>query len=128
MLTVAAAVGVATVGFGEPAHAVTTITVSPATDLSDNQTVTVTVSGFADGAGGITECNTATGQPTIAVANNPIPVSCSNPLNNLQNATGGGFVGKPFTRAPWVHLRREPTAPARTRRPTPPSIPARPRL
>jgi hypothetical protein len=83
--------------FGQGAHADPTITVSPAVDLADNQTVTVTVSGFPDEPGAITECNNATGQPTILVAGNQVPVSCTNPLNNLQNVSGGGFAGKPFT-------------------------------
>src|SRR4029079_15837788 len=55
-----------------------------------------TISGFADGAGAITQCNTATQQPTISVAGNDVPVSCSDPFKNLQPVAGGGFSGKPF--------------------------------
>jgi hypothetical protein len=76
--------------------AATSITVSPTTALADGATVTVGVSGFSDGAGAITECNTASPQPTIPVAANDVPVSCSDPLKNLQNVAGGGFNGKPF--------------------------------
>lgn len=96
-MTVAVVLSGSIVLFGEGAHADPTITVSPAVDLNDAQSVTVSVSGFNDGAGAITECNNATGQPTIAVAGNQVPVSCTNPFNSVQNVTGGGFVGKQFT-------------------------------
>lgn len=79
------------------ASATTSIAVSPSTGLSDGATVTVGVSGFTDGPGAITECNTATPQPTIQVAGNDVPVSCTNPFNSLQTVAGGGFTGKTFT-------------------------------
>jgi len=72
------------------------ITVAPSSGLTDGATVTVGVSGFTDGPGAVTQCNNATGQPTIQVAGNDVPVSCTDPFKNLQNVVGGGFNGKPF--------------------------------
>ncbi len=81
---------------GVPASAAPSISVSPTVNLGDAQTVTVTVTGFTDGPGGITQCSTAAGQPTIQVAGKDVPVSCSDPLKSLQTVAGGGFTGKPF--------------------------------
>jgi hypothetical protein len=78
------------------ASAAPSITVAPSSGLTDGATVTVGVSGFTDGPGAITQCNNAAGQPTIQVAGNDVPVSCSDPFKNLQNVVGGGFNGKPF--------------------------------
>src|SRR4051812_9513241 len=79
------------------ASAAPSLTVTPSTGLTDGQSVSVTGSGFAGSIGGITECNTAAGQPTVAVAGQQIPVGCSNPIPAIQNLTNGGFTNKPFT-------------------------------
>ena len=80
--------------FSAGAQAAAQITVTPNTGLTDGASVSVSVSGFSDGPGAFTECNNATGQPTIPVAGNDVPVSCTNPFNNLQNVAGGVFSGK----------------------------------
>jgi len=71
--------------------------VTPSSGLTDGQTVTVSGTGFAGSIGGITQCNTTTGQPTVTVAGQQIPVGCSNPLNHIVTATGGAFSNQSFT-------------------------------
>ncbi|MBV8161057.1 MAG: IPT/TIG domain-containing protein, partial [Acidimicrobiia bacterium] len=83
--------------FQAPAGAAPSVTVTPSSGLTNGQTVTVSGSGFSGSIGAVTECNTATGEPTVLVAGQQIPVSCSNPLTALQNLTGGAFSGKSFT-------------------------------
>jgi len=75
------------------ASAAPQITVTPNTGLTDGATVSVSASGFTDGAGAVTECSSAMPQPTIQVAGNDVPVSCTNPFNNLKNVAGGVFSG-----------------------------------
>jgi len=85
-------------GFAGQASAAPAVTVSPAQNLADGATVTVSGSGLQAGPGAILQCNTATGQPTIAVAGNQVPVGCTNPLSKLINADASGNVpATPFT-------------------------------
>lgn len=98
---VACVVATGAIVFGQlAASAAPSVTVTPSSGLTDGQSVTVSGTGFAGGIGGITECNTTTGQPTAAVAGQQIPVGCSNPLNAIQNLTGGAFNNVAFT----VHM------------------------
>jgi hypothetical protein len=95
---VASAVAAVTLAFGQlAASAAPSVTVTPSSGLTDGQSVKVSGAGFAGAIGGITECNTTTGQPTVAVAGQQIPVGCSNPLNAIQTLAGGAFTSKPFT-------------------------------
>ena len=81
-----------------PASATAVIQVSPSTELAANQTVAVTGSGYdASSTGAALECNNATGQATISVLGNAIPVSCTNPLANLQSTDSGGNLSATFT-------------------------------
>lgn len=73
-----------------------TISVTPSTGLTDGSVVSVSGSGFS-GAGAITQCSTAAGQPTISVAGNAVPVSCSNPLSKLVSFSGGALAATSFT-------------------------------
>src|SRR5438552_12600020 len=74
------------------AFAAASITVTPHDNLTDGQKVTVSGSGFHPGPAGILECNPTPGEPTINVAGNPVPVGCSNPLNNLVTVDNSGNV------------------------------------
>ena len=57
------------------------ITVNPGTCLKGRETVTITGSGLTPSSpGGLAECNDASGQPTVTVAGNQVPVSCTNPV------------------------------------------------
>ncbi len=81
-----------------PASATAAIQVSPSTGLTAGQTVAVTGSGYdANSTGAVLECNNAAGQPTIPVLGNAIPVSCTNPLSNLQSTDAGGNLNATFT-------------------------------
>jgi hypothetical protein len=72
------------------------ITVTPSTGLADGSSVTVSGTGFS-GAGAITECSNAAGQPTISVAGKAVPVSCSSPFGSLVTFTGGSLAATSFT-------------------------------
>lgn len=76
-----------------------TLVVSPSTNLTNGQTVTVSGSGFAhNSTGAILECNSDTGQPTVVVAGNPVPVSCTNPLSAITTTDkSGNLAAKTFT-------------------------------
>jgi hypothetical protein len=75
-----------------------TVTVSQATCLTSGTVVTVTGSGFTPGhPGGITQCSSAPGQPTVPLAGNPIQVSCSSPINSLQVVSPTGTISSTFT-------------------------------
>lgn len=75
-----------------------TVTVSQATCLTSGTVVTVTGSGFTPGhPGGITQCSSAPGQPTVPLVGNPIPVSCSSPINALQVVSPSGTISSTFT-------------------------------
>jgi hypothetical protein len=67
------------------------LTVTPNSNLSNNQTVSITGSGFAESStGAILECNSDPNQPTVTFAGNQVPVSCSSPLSNLVTTTSSG--------------------------------------
>jgi hypothetical protein len=86
--------------FAGPASAAATLTVTPNTGLSAGTSVTIGGSGFADSSpGAYLECNSDAAQPTIAVAGNAVPVSCSNPLLHIitTSATGGIPAGTTFS-------------------------------
>ena len=75
-----------------------TVTVTPATCLKNGSVVAVTGSGFVPGdPGGITECSTAPGQPTISLVGNAIQVSCSSPVAGLQTVSPSGTISANFT-------------------------------
>ena len=105
ILSLAATLTVATAGVlavaGTASAATPTLTVAPSTGLQPTGSTAVTVSGSgyaASSLGGISECNSASGQPTIEVAGNAVPVSCSNPLNAITTTSGSGDLGPyPFT-------------------------------
>jgi Fibronectin type III domain len=86
--------------FAGPASATASLSVSPNTGLSGGSVVTLSGSGFADsGTGGYLECNSAAGQPTIPLAGNNIPVSCSNATAHVITTTSTGDIpaGATFT-------------------------------
>jgi len=57
------------------------LTVNPGTCLKGRETVTIIGSGLTPNSpGGLAECNDASGQPTVTVAGNQVPVSCTNPV------------------------------------------------
>ena len=93
----AAALGAALTLSG-PASASAALIVSPNSGLTSGQSVTVTGSGYdASSTGAVLECNNASGQPTIAVLGNSIPVSCTNPLNSLHTTDASGNLSTTFT-------------------------------
>ena len=54
------------------------VTVNPGSCLKGHETVTVIGSGLTPNSpGGLAECNDASGQPTVTVAGNQVPVSCT---------------------------------------------------
>jgi len=68
------------------------VTVAPGTCLKGKQTVTVTGTGLASNSpGGIAECNSAAGQPTVAVAGNQVPVSCTDPMAQTVETSGSSL-------------------------------------
>lgn len=70
-----------------------TLNLSQASNLTNNQTIEVSGSGFAKSStGSIVECNNDSAQPTVTVAGNQVPVSCTNPLSNLVTTTSGGVL------------------------------------
>jgi hypothetical protein len=90
-----------------------TVTVDPATCLVGGQTVTVTATGLTPYSttsnffGALVECNTSPGQPTLDLAGNEVPVSCTGFLADsfTPNAPGtltrnfpivAGTTGPPF--------------------------------
>ena len=81
--------GAGALSFAEGASAATpTLTVTPATGLQPQGTTTVTVTGSGFGAstpGALFECNNDTSQPTVLALGNQVPVSCSNPVNALDD-------------------------------------------
>ncbi len=69
------------------------MSVTPSTNLSNGQVVTVSGSGFtANSTGSILECNSDPSQPTITFFGNPIPVSCSKPFSALVNTDSSGNI------------------------------------
>ena len=82
--------------------AAATITVSPSTNLSNNQSVSISGSGLAiKSTGSILECNNTPNQPTIDVAGSPVPVSCTNPLLDILTTSSTGTL--PTTASFKVH-------------------------
>jgi hypothetical protein len=72
-----------------------TMTVDPGTCLVGGQKVQVSATGLkANQIGAVLECNTATGEPTVfdAVANQGIPVGCSDPLKTLAPTNASGVM------------------------------------
>jgi hypothetical protein len=91
------ALGTATllVGLTGLASAAATVTVTPSTGLTNNQTVTVTGSGFAaKSTGDILQCNGDPNQPTVLLPSpisTAIPVSCTPPsVSALVNTDQNG--------------------------------------
>jgi hypothetical protein len=83
--------GAGVVAFAADAWASGTLSVSPSTDLTDGQGVTVSGSGFtASSTGGVIECNNDPGQPTISFLGNAVPVSCTSPLAALKSTDSSG--------------------------------------
>jgi hypothetical protein len=75
-----------------------TLTVDPATCLTAGMSVNVTGTGFTPKAtGAVAECSLAAGQPTVSLAGNNIPVSCSTLTNGLETVTPAGDVSAKFT-------------------------------
>ncbi len=96
-LSAGGALGV--VGLTGPAAAAPTLSVTPATNLTAGEKVTVTGSGFAaSGIGGLLECNTDPTQPTIEVDGvTQAPVGCSNPLGDVVTADSNGDINSTFS-------------------------------
>jgi Neocarzinostatin family len=83
--------GSGTLAFAATAGAAGTLTVTPSTGLANGDTVSVSGSGFANSStGGVLECNDDPGQPTIQLAGNAVPVSCTSPLSKLVTTTSSG--------------------------------------
>lgn len=95
---------------GGAVWAAASLIITPSTGLVSGQKISVSGSGFADSSiGAVVECNSDPTQPTVTVAGNAVPVSCSNPLSVLvtTSKTGvlpvtsftikGGTVGPPGT-------------------------------
>src|SRR5947207_1657053 len=92
LLTCGAAAATVVVAAAGGAGAAAAVTVTPHDNLTNGQQVTVSGSGFSQGPGAILECNPTPNQPTINVGGNPVPVGCSNPLNNLISVDSSGNV------------------------------------
>jgi hypothetical protein len=83
--------GAGTLAYAAAAGAAGSITVTPSTGLAGGDSVTVSGAGFAaSSTGGILECNDHPGQPTIQLAGNAVPVSCTSPLSKLVTTTSSG--------------------------------------
>ncbi len=82
-----------------PASAAASITVTPNTNLTSGQKLTVTGSGFAKNSlGGILECNSDKSQPTVIVSGSTgAPVSCSSPFNDLAPTSATGTMSGTIT-------------------------------
>ena len=85
------AVGGGVLGFASVAAAAPALTVTPDTNLTGGQVVSVAGTGFsASGLGAIVECNSDPSQPTINVAGNAVPVGCTNPLSAIHSTNSSG--------------------------------------
>lgn len=74
------------------------LTVTPDTNLTNDEKVTATGSGMAAGAyGALIECNQANGEPTVQVEGNAVPVGCTNPLSTIQVTSSSGTFTATFT-------------------------------
>lgn len=71
--------------------------VDPGTCLTGGETVTITGSGLkSNSPGGISECNDAANQPTIAVEGSQVPVSCTSPLDQIVSTSSTGTLNTTF--------------------------------
>ena len=74
-----------------------TMTVTPGTCLKNGQVVKVTGTGFAAGSyGGLAECSSSNSQPTVPLAGNKVPVSCSDPLSRTATTSASGKLNATF--------------------------------
>ena len=79
-----------------------TLTVTPSTGLSDDESVSVTGAGYQPNSlGAVLECNTAAGEPTVALGS-PVsaamPVGCTAPTYNQVTGTStAGTVSATYT-------------------------------
>jgi hypothetical protein len=73
------------------------VTVDPATCLTSGTLVSVTGSGFTGTEGAITECSATADEPTVSLAGEQIPVSCSDPISHVITLTGSGSFSSTFT-------------------------------
>ena len=75
-----------------------TLVVTPDTNLTNGESVTVTASGMtANSYGSVIECNLADNEPTVQVEGNAVPVGCTNPLQTLKTTDASGGFSEPFT-------------------------------
>jgi len=75
------------------ASATATLVVTPSTNLTTGQKVTVSGTGLKDNSpGAIVECNGDPNQPTVMVEGSAAPVSCTNPLNSIISTTKTGVL------------------------------------
>jgi len=88
--------GVGVLIFPAVASAAPSITVTPDTNLTAGETVTVTASGYTGSEGAIEECNTDPAQPNGTVAGNSVPLSCTDPLTTT-GALQVGYKNGGFT-------------------------------
>jgi hypothetical protein len=83
--------GAGVLTFAAVANATATLMVTPSTNLTNGESVTVSGSGFdVSAAGGIVECNSDPSQPTISLLGNAIPVSCTAPTAHLKSTDPSG--------------------------------------
>ena len=77
------------VGAVAPASATAALSVSQDTGLTAGQSVTVSGTGYAaNSPGAVLQCNSDAGQPTISVALNDVPVSCTIPSVHSTDGSG----------------------------------------
>jgi hypothetical protein len=75
------------------AAAAGSLVVTPDSGLSNGQSVSVSGSGLtADSTGSVLECNSDLNQPTITLAGNAVPISCSNPLSKTLTTNKSGAI------------------------------------
>jgi len=79
-----------------------TLTVTPSSGLSSGDSVSVTGAGYqADSIGAVLECNTAAGEPTVALGSPvsaPLPVGCTAPTyNQVTSTSSAGTMSATYT-------------------------------
>ena len=79
-----------------------TLTVTPSTDLSSGESVSLTGAGFQPNSlGAVLECNTAAGEPTVALGSpvsGPVPVGCTAPnYNQVTGTSSAGTISATYT-------------------------------
>jgi IPT/TIG domain len=94
LVTTVIAIGLGALGFTSVAEAAPTFSVSPNTGLANGNSVSISGSGLDDSnIGGVMECSTVAGQPTVLVFGAlQVPVSCSNPLSHTVTTTSSGDI------------------------------------